>query len=80
MVKSPERVQLDLKIASAGQNPLDDLLKVAERTSFSELIRKALPAAALRPYYLHRVRALYDLYLEHQQQGGEVIFRHLDRE
>jgi hypothetical protein len=66
MVKSPERVQLHLKIASAGQNPLDDLLKVAERTSFSELIRKAL--------------ALYDLYLEHQQQGGEVIFRHLDRE
>jgi hypothetical protein len=34
MAKSAERVQLNLKIAGGGQNPLDDLLKVAERTSF----------------------------------------------
>lgn len=41
-------------------------MKRAQCTSLTELIRKAL--------------ALYDLYLEHLLEGGEVIFRHSDGE
>jgi hypothetical protein len=66
MVKPAQRVKLNLRVSGGGQSQLYDLLKRAQCTSLTELIRRAL--------------ALYDLYLEHLLEGGEVIFRHSDGE
>lgn len=66
MLKTPERVRLNLEVSGRVRNQLDDLLKRGDSTSLTEVIRKAL--------------ALYDLYLEHVQEGGQVIFRHPDGE
>jgi hypothetical protein len=66
MVKSAQRVQLNLRVSGGGQSQIYDLLKRAQCASLTELTHKAL--------------ALYDLYLEHLLEGGEVIFRRSDGE
>ena len=63
--KEPERVRLSLDVSKRVK---DDLTKLANRTdagSLTEVIRRAL--------------VLYDLVIEHQEDGGNVVFRHSDK-
>ena len=47
------------------RSQLDELTRRGNSASMTETIRKAL--------------ALYDLFLEHKEQGGKTIFRHADQ-
>ncbi|HEY3898252.1 MAG TPA: hypothetical protein VGM54_06550 [Chthoniobacter sp.] len=64
--KANDRVRLSLDVTPKVREQLDLLEARTEAGSITEVIRRAL--------------ALYDLVVEHQQEGGKLIFRHADGE
>jgi hypothetical protein len=63
--KEPERVRLSLDVSKRVKNELTRLANRTEAGSLTEVIRRAL--------------SLYDLVIEHQEEGGKIIFRHRDK-
>ena len=64
--KETDRVRLSLDITPRVREQLSHLEKKTEAGSFTEVVR--------------RVLALYDLVVEHQDEGGKLIFKHADGE
>lgn len=64
--KDIDRVRLSLDITPRVREQLTDLEKKTEAGSITEVVRRAL--------------ALYDLVVEHQGEGGKLIFKHTDGE
>jgi hypothetical protein len=59
--KSQDRVRLSLDVTPKIREQLDHLETQTEAGSITEVIRRAL--------------ALYDLVVEHQSEGGKLVFR-----
>lgn len=59
-----ERVRLSLDVTPTVRQQLEDLEIRTEAGSLTEVIRRAL--------------ALYDLVVEHQEDGGKLVFSHPD--
>ena len=64
--KEIDRVRLSLDITPRVREQLSHLEKKTEAGSITEVVRRAL--------------ALYDLVVEHQREGGKLIFKHTDGE
>lgn len=64
MAKRPEKRRLNIEEACEIRDQLDILLRRNDYTYLGQLASKAL--------------ALYNLYIEHILEGGEVIFRYSD--
>ena len=64
--KEIDRVRLSLDITPRVREQLTHLEKKTEAGSITEVVRRAL--------------ALYDLVMEHQDEGGKLIFKHTDGE
>ena len=62
--KANDRVRLSLDISPKVRDQLDLLERKTEAGSITEVVRRAL--------------SLYDLVVEHQGEGGKLIFRHSD--
>ena len=62
--KTSDRVRLSLDVTPKVREQLDLLETRTEAGSITEVIRRAL--------------ALYDLVIEHQSEGGKLIFQHAD--
>lgn len=65
-LEKKDRVRLSLDVTPRVREQLGDLETRTEAGSITEVIRRAL--------------ALYDLVIEHQGEGGKLIFRHSDGE
>lgn len=59
-----DRIRLSLDVSTRVRDQLDELESRTEAGSITEVIRRAV--------------ALYDLVIEHQQEGGRLIFEHSD--
>jgi hypothetical protein len=65
MAKNTElKVRLSLEVTPAVREQIEEMAKRCKATSLTEVIRKSL--------------ALLDLYLDHVDEGGTVVFRHAD--
>jgi hypothetical protein len=62
--KEIDRVRLSLDITPRVREQLTHLEAKTEAGSITEVVRRAL--------------ALYDLIMEHQDEGGKLIFKHMD--
>ena len=58
------KVRLNLEVPKKLRNQLDDLVARSDATNLTEVVRRSL--------------ALYDLFLEHSSDGGDVLFRYPD--
>jgi len=57
-----DRIRLSFQLYPNDKELLENLCDRSDATSLTETIRRAL--------------ALYDLFLEHRDSGGDVVFRH----
>lgn len=64
MVGVPGRTRLSLDVTPAVRERLRSLEERTEAGSITEVIRRAL--------------SLYDLVIEHQDEGGKIVFEHSD--
>jgi hypothetical protein len=64
--KPAERVRLSLDVSARVRAQLENLESRTEAGSITEVVRRAL--------------SLYDLVIEHQEEGGKLVFRHSDGE
>ena len=58
------KVRLNLEVPKKLRNQLDDLVARSDATNLTEVVRRSL--------------ALYDLFLEHSSEGGDILFRYPD--
>ena len=58
------KVRLNLEVTKQVRNQIEELVSRSTCSNLTEVVRRSL--------------ALYDLFLEHTGQGGEVVFRHKD--
>lgn len=59
-----EKTRLNLELTNQARDQIQRLRARTNSSSVTEVIRRSL--------------ALYDLFTEHSQEGGEVIFQHPD--